>query len=121
MLKKHLSILWVLLCNSFATAEETSNVIMDGGSIAIAAHYPNQAKEKQLQGDVLCGFIVDESGQISQLRMMVSSGHATLDLAAAKAVYAAKVRPKVVDGRAVATQYFVKITFGLPNQRVAQA
>ncbi len=48
--------------------------------------YPPLARRRNIQGRVLLGFGIDGTGTIHHVRVMRSSGHAILDLAAERAI-----------------------------------
>lgn len=55
-------------------------------AVARHKHYPARARRRGWQGRPQIGFSLDESGIVRDVRVLQSSGHATLDKAALKAV-----------------------------------
>ncbi len=47
-------------------------------------YYPRRARRRREEGEVLVAFVIERSGEISDLRVTGSSGHDSLDQAAIK-------------------------------------
>jgi protein TonB len=55
-------------------------------AIERAKHYPNRARRRNQEGTVMVAFIIDLRGVISDIHILESSGHRTLDKAATDAI-----------------------------------
>ena len=55
-------------------------------AIERAKHYPNRARRRNQEGTVMVAFIIDLRGVISDIHILESSGHKTLDKAATDAI-----------------------------------
>jgi len=55
-------------------------------AIERAKHYPNRARRRNQEGTVMVAFIIDLKGVISDIHILESSGHRTLDKAATDAI-----------------------------------
>ena len=90
--------------------------------------YPEDAKELNVEGETFVGFVVDNSGVVSQVKVVKGSGAAyektekaineyidaynSLDQAALEAIKATpKTRPAMVNGEPVNVQYVVPVVF----------
>lgn len=80
---------------------------------AIRPDYPQGARQRGEQGEVVLELEVAADGACSSVRMVRSSGFAELDAAAIKAVRAAKFIPAQAAGRAVAAVARLTVTFVL--------
>ena len=81
--------------------------------VAIRPDYPREAKQRGEQGRVLLEVRIDERGRVDAVTVVESSGFATLDAAAVKAVGAAKFRPARMGGRAVPDTRRIPVEFRL--------
>jgi len=75
--------------------------------------YPRRARKKGLQGTVMLEVLVDETGQVKNLRLLRSSGHAILDKAAAASVKKWRFAPGVINGVPAKMWVSVPIRFEL--------
>jgi general secretion pathway protein A len=74
--------------------------------------YPPAARQLRLKGDVIVNFVVQESGNVSDLHVV--SGPIMLRQAALDALRSWKYKPSKLDGQAIATKMQVTISFRLP-------
>lgn len=75
--------------------------------------YPKEAEEKQLGGRVICSFIVDKEGKIYDVKV-IRGVHPSLDAEAIRVVHAMpRWTPGENEGKPVAVQYTVPISFSL--------
>jgi protein TonB len=63
--------------------------------------YPAQARAERRQGTVILRLEVSDSGNVSDVAVLISSGHTILDAAAVRAVRAWRFEPARATGRAV--------------------
>ena len=74
-----------------------------------APDYPILAKQSHVQGTVVIEAIIDEHGNVIQVRAI--SGHPLLIAAAMKAVSARKYEPTILDGEATKVNLTVEVNF----------
>jgi TonB family protein len=72
-------------------------VLIKPGNPLAPTSYPTAAIANRLEGDVLLGIELDRNSQIRQIRVVRSSGHATLDAAATQAARTWKLRVHTED------------------------
>jgi len=87
---------------------------------ALRAHftYPPLARRRNIEGRVLLGFGIDGTGAIHNVRVMRSSGHAILDLAAERAIrrlHRVQWYPAISGGRA--TEIELPVEYRLTPER----
>ncbi|QDV44468.1 transport protein TonB [Stieleria neptunia] len=75
--------------------------------------YPLDAARDRLQGTVLLRLRVDEAGNVTEVEIIESSGHGSLDRAAVQAVKRWKGQPARRFGRAVASEEVLPVRFRL--------
>ena len=75
--------------------------------------YPRRARKKGLQGTVMLEVLVDETGQVKNLRLLRSSGHAILDKAAIASVKKWVFVPGAINGAPAGMWVKVPIRFEL--------
>jgi protein TonB len=75
--------------------------------------YPALAMQRRWEGTVLLRLFIDENGQITDVQLMRSSGHAILDGAAANAVRRWTATPATRDGQPMATVEVLPVQFKL--------
>ena len=80
---------------------------------AIRPDYPRGARLRKEEGDVVLEIHVAASGEVSEVRVVGSSGFAELDEAAVKAAKAARFTPAKSGRDAVASVARLKLTFKL--------
>ena len=80
-------------------------------------HYPSQARRRNQQGRVLLEVRLDERGAQRSLRVLRSSGVASLDRAAVEAVARWRFNPETSNGRAVPSRVQIPIQFALTASR----
>ena len=74
--------------------------------------YPPEAAAKNLGGKVVCQFVVEKDGSISEVEVVKSSGHALLDDEAVRVVsIMPKWKPGTQDGQPVRVQYSIPVNF----------
>ena len=76
--------------------------------------YPEAARKKGIEGRVICQFIVDRDGTITDVTVVRSGGHPSLDKEAVRVI---KAMPKWIpgekDGQKVRVKYTVPLNFRL--------
>lgn len=77
--------------------------------------YPAQAKRMGEQGRVVLRVAIDENGRAGRIEIEISSGFVQLDEAAIDAVRRARFQPHVEEGRPIAVDVMVPITFKLDD------
>lgn len=82
---------------------------------AIRPHYPDGARQRGEQGDVVLEIVVGGDGAVGDVKVVASSGFGELDAAALKAVRAARFTPAKSGGEAVASTARLTLTFRLRN------
>lgn len=80
---------------------------------AIRPEYPEGAKQRGEQGEVTLEIVVDASGNVGKVDVVVSSGFSELDSAAVKAVRKARFSPAKSDGKVVQSMARLKLVFKL--------
>jgi protein TonB len=92
--------------------------------------YPESAKELKVEGKTYIGFVIDNNGMISEVKVLKGAGsnyettenainnyidaYYDLDNAAIVAIKATpKIRPALVDGNPVNVQYVIPVVFAL--------
>lgn len=76
--------------------------------------YPAIAKENKIQGRVLCQFVVNKDGSISDIEVIQSGGDASLDKEALRVIKSMpKWKPGKLNGEPVRVKYVLPITFKL--------
>ena len=106
--------------NSSKTFDVVDNMpSYPGGRAAMMAflssnmNYPATAKENNVQGRVIIGFVVEKDGSISDAKVLRSVDPA-LDQEALRLVYSMpKWKPGTMDGKPVRVRYSVPFTFRL--------
>jgi periplasmic protein TonB len=81
----------------------------------VPVEYPEVALQNRLQGRVVVLAWVDESGEVKDMWIAVSSGYRELDTAALRAVLGAHFVPATRDGKPIAESVRVPITFSTSN------
>ena len=76
--------------------------------------YPDQARNNGWTGTVLLRLWVDATGQVTKVNVERSSGYAVLDASAVSAVSHWKGNPARRDGRPIATEEILPVTFRFP-------
>lgn len=77
--------------------------------------YPRIARQRGWEGEVLLKLSVSSEGQVEQVAIVRSSGHAVLDRAAVRAVRRWLFRPAHRDEVAVASEVVQPVRFTLPD------
>lgn len=82
--------------------------------LATNTHYPDDAREKNIQGRAIIGFIVKSDGSISEIKVVKSSGNESLDKEAMRVVSTMpKWKPGTQDGKNVNVRFCLPIMFRL--------
>ena len=82
--------------------------------LATNTHYPDDAREKNIQGRAIIGFIVKSDGSISEIKVVKSSGNESLDKEAMRVVsLMPKWKPGTQDGKNVNVRFCLPIMFRL--------
>ena len=84
-------------------------MVQSKGSLA----YPPSAAEEGIEGTVRLKVLVTESGEVSRVSVVQSSGDERLDRAATDWVRRWKYLPAVQDGTPRAVETYAKVTFKL--------
>lgn len=82
-----------------------------------APRYPSQARRRNQQGVVLVEVRLDALGRQRELKLLRSSGVASLDSAALEAVSGWRFRPEMLDGQSVPSRVQIPIQFALTASR----
>ena len=77
----------------------------------VKPEYPQEAREKHVQGDVVLHIVVSREGVVSKADLV--SGHPLLAAAAIDAVKQWKYKPYLLDGKAVEVDAQVQVNFAL--------
>ena len=81
----------------------------------IRPRYPDGARQRGEQGDVILEIRVDEDGSVGEVKVVSTSGFDELDAAAVRAVRAARFNPAKSGGASVASTARLTLTFRLRN------
>ena len=94
-----------------------------GGSLAMMKYiaenikYPAIAQENGIQGRVICQFVVEKDGKVSDVRVVRSSGEASLDKEAVRVINSMpKWNPGKQRGQLVRVKYTAPVSFRNTNQ-----
>ena len=78
--------------------------------------YPNEALKNHIEGKVLCSFIIDKDGSITDISIVRSSGYDSLDNEAIRMLNAMpKWIPGKQDGKTVRVRYLLPVNFKIPT------
>jgi TonB family protein len=104
-------------CHTFYAVEQMPEY--PGGTnallqyIADNIHYPQTAKENNIQGKVFVNFIVDETGQVTNVRV-VKTVETLLDAEAVRVIKSLPLwKPGMQKGKTVRVQFTIPINFAL--------
>ena len=76
--------------------------------------YPKDAKEAKKEGRVLCSFIIDKTGEVTEVKVAKSSGTQSLDDEAVRVVsLMPNWKPGTEDGKPVRVSYTIPLVFKL--------
>jgi len=74
--------------------------------------YPEVARKQRIEGKVLCEFIVDKDGSITDVKVLRSGGHPSLDQEAVRVIKAMpKWLPGEQGGKKVRVRYTIPLNF----------
>ncbi|MBU8934610.1 MAG: TonB family protein [candidate division Zixibacteria bacterium] len=79
----------------------------------VQPEYPQLAEQGGIVGTVWVGSFVDEEGEVVRARVLKSSGHESLDIAAVKAAYQYLFAPATAEGKPIGTWVSYKVEFTL--------
>ena len=82
---------------------------------AIRPHYPDGARRRGEQGDVVLEIRVEEDGSVGDVKVVATSGFGELDDAAVRAVRAARFAPARSGDDAVASTARLALSFRIRN------
>ena len=77
--------------------------------------YPQQAKQKGIQGAVFISFVVDKSGELRDMQVIKGVGHGCDEEALRVLMESKKWNPGVQSGQAVSARMQFRIVFKLPE------
>ena len=79
--------------------------------------YPANAMEKGIQGRVICQFVVEKDGRVSNIQVVRTSGDASLDKEAVRVIGTMpKWKPGIQLGKPVGVTYTLPISFRLSDE-----
>jgi protein TonB len=82
--------------------------------IAENIKYPVIAQENGIQGRVICQFVVEKDGKVSDIQVVRSSGEASLDKEAVRVINSMpKWKPGKQRGKPVRVKYTLPVNFRL--------
>ena len=77
--------------------------------------YPKEAKDYGIQGRVICQFVVEKDGRVSDVQVIRSAGDAALDQEAVRVVSSMPLwNPGTQRGKPVRVKYTIPVNFRLP-------
>lgn len=123
-MKLHIAPLLVVLtlCNAFAQevipASSLPQVDWEA-SQSCRPKYPATAKRDGEQGLVRIGVFVEESGIVSKIQILRSSGYLSLDQAAVEHAWCVKFKPGALEGVPVAMWHEIPIAFQMDSSSPA--
>ncbi len=79
--------------------------------------YPEEAKEKKLEGTVYIKALIDKSGTVVDAKVSKTCGTELLDKAALAAAHKCKYKPAVQKGRPIAVWVTYKVEFKLDKDQ----
>ena len=79
--------------------------------------YPTIAKENGIQGRVVCTFVVEKDGRITNVEVVRSGGDPSLDKEAVRVIKSMpKWKPGMQRGQAVRVKFTIPVKFSLPKE-----
>ncbi|MDE1892587.1 MAG: TonB family protein [Betaproteobacteria bacterium] len=99
--------------NHSATTHKTTNPTIDTHYPCAAPSYPSSARRNGEQGTVLLSFLINETGQVENSKVLQSSGSSALDNAALNALSQCHFKPATEDGHAVAIRVTIPYVWRL--------
>jgi protein TonB len=76
--------------------------------------YPPAAQEKGIQGRVICQFVIEKDGKVTDIQVVRSSGEPSLDKEAVRVINSMpKWKPGTQGGKPVRVKYTVPVNFRL--------
>lgn len=77
-------------------------------------HYPKAAQKKRIEGRVICQFVIEKDGTVTDVQVVTSGGHPSLDKEAVRVLkLMPKWKPGIQDGQPVRVRYTVPVNFRL--------
>ena len=84
--------------------------------------YPKEAVKKGIQGRVICQFVVEADGSISNVEVVRSGGHHLLDQEAVRVIsIMPKWKPGTQRGKPIRVKYTIPVNFRLPEGSSAKS
>lgn len=118
-MKKRLILLLFLLNSLFAFSQIDSAPEFPGGVdklveyLSLNTIYPEEAKQNNIEGRVLCEFVVAEDGSATNVKVL-ESVHPSLDAEAIRVIEnMPKWNPGIKDGKPVRVRFKLPISFKL--------
>lgn len=99
----------------FIVVEEMPKMIGGMEGMFNSLEYPEDAKREGVEGRTILQFIVDETGGVRDINVIVSSGDKRLDDATVRAIERAEFTPGIQRGRNVKVQMTLPIVFRISN------
>lgn len=96
----------------FTAAEKMPEIVGGFGELVKGIVYPEEAKEKGIEGKVMLQVYIDEKGNVVEIEVLKSVGHGC-DEAAIKAVKGIKFTPAIQHGEKVKSMVVIPIMFKL--------
>jgi len=81
----------------------------------LVVKYPRVSRRKNEEGTVDLNIKIDEHGNVTKIQVIASSGYKRLDKSAVKSIKRAKFTPAVKNGKHVASELKMNITFKLDD------
>jgi protein TonB len=93
--------------------EAMSYKVIVGGMLERVKHYPETARQRGAKGIAIIGFVLDESGQITSVSLLRSSGEADLDAESVALVNRAAPFPRPPPG--AQDSFAIEVAFGMES------
>jgi periplasmic protein TonB len=93
--------------------EAMSYKVIIGGMLERVKHYPETARQRGAKGIAVIGFVLDESGQITSVSLLRSSGEADLDAESVALVNRAAPFPRPPPG--AQDSFAIEVAFGMES------
>jgi len=99
--------------NHSTPAHSTTSPTIDTHYPCAAPNYPASARRNGEQGTVLLSFLINETGQVENSKVLQSSGSSALDTAALNALSQCHFKPATEDGHAIAIRVTIPYVWRL--------
>lgn len=83
--------------------------------LSLNLRYPNIAMERQIEGEVLVGFLIDTAGKVSDIKILKGLGNGCDDEAIRVVRNMPQWSPARIKGTAVTVAYRLPVIFELPQ------